>query len=205
MRLCAPDSTHHAECILHSSCIRCLVPTECTSDSDCATGYFCGSKLPPYGSNFYDNPGAVLPGQTMFLQQTMMGFDGSSVVSLPANSHPALVTDLTIFATVCQDVGNDGYVVGKGVNDRMRDFGLYLRSSKRTIWLAYGAEGNTPGFREILFFYDVSVADGSCHSVTAVVDSASNRAVLYIDGKAVGLRFPLPSFPEFRPGVSLWQ
>ena len=123
------------------------------------------------------------------------------MVSLPANSHPALVTDLTIFATVCQDVGNDGYVVGKGVSDRMRDFGLYLHSSKRTIWLAYGAEGNTPGFREILFFYDVSVAEGSCHSVTAVVDSASNRA----DGKAVGLRSLLPSFPEFRPGVSLWQ
>ena len=143
-----------------------------------------------------------MPGQTMFLQQTTMGFDGSSVVSLPANSHPSLVTDLTIFATVCQDIGNDGYVVGKGVNDRMRDFGLYLRSSKRTIWLAYGAEGNTPGFREILFFYDVSVADGSCHTVSAVVDSASNRAVLYIDGKAVGLRSPLPSFPEFRPGVS---
>ena len=143
-----------------------------------------------------------MPGQTMFLQQTTMGFDGSSVVSLPANSHPSLVTDLTIFATVCQDIGNDGYVVGKGVNDRMRDFGLYLRSSKRTIWLAYGAEGNTPGFREILFFYDVSVADGSCHTVSAVVDSASNRAVLYIDGKAVGLHSPLPSFPEFRPGVS---
>lgn len=138
----------------------------------------------------------------MFLQQPTMGFDGSSVVSLPANSHPSLVTDLTIFATVCQDIGNDGYVVGKGVNDRMRDFGLYLRSSKRTIWLAYGAEGNTPGFREILFFYDVSVADGSCHTVSAVIDSASNRAVLYIDGKAVGLRSPLPSFPEFRPGVS---
>ena len=143
-----------------------------------------------------------MPGQTMFLQQATMGFDGSSVVSLPANSHPSLVTDLTIFATVCQDIGNDGYVVGKGVNDRMRDFGLYLRSSKRTIWLAYGAEGNTPGFREILFFYDVSVADGSCHTVSAVIDSASNRAVLYIDGKAVGLRSPLPSFPEFRPGVS---
>lgn len=131
-----------------------------------------------------------------------MGFDGESVISLPASSHPPLVSDLTVFATVCQDLGNDGYVVGKGVNDRMRDFGLYLRSSKRTIWLAYGAQGGSSGFREILFFYDVSVADGSCHSVSAVIDSAGNRAVLYIDGEAVGLRAPLPSVPEFRPGVS---
>ena len=131
-----------------------------------------------------------------------MGFDGTSIISLPTTSNPPLSTDLTIFATVCQDVGNDGYVVGKGINDRMRDFGLYLRSTKKTVWLAYGADGTTPGFREILFFYNVTVADGACHSVSAVIDSASNRAVLYIDGEAVGIRAPLPSVPEFRPYVS---
>ena len=131
-----------------------------------------------------------------------MGFNGESVVSLPASSHPPLVSDITIFAVVCQEAQNDGYVVGKGINDRIRDFGLYLRSSKRTIWLAYGAEGPTDGFREILFFYNVSIADGSCHSIAAVVDSSANKAVLYIDGAAVGLRAPLPSTPEFRPQVS---
>ena len=132
-----------------------------------------------------------------------MGFRGDSVVSLPASFHPALMSDLTIFATVCQDAGNDGYVVGKGINDRMRDFGLYLRSSRRTVWLAYGTRGtNTTGFREILFFYNVTLADGDCHSIAAVIDSAGNRAVLYRDGQAVGLRSPLPSVPEFRPGVS---
>ena len=132
-----------------------------------------------------------------------MGFDGTSVISLPTTANPPLATDLTIFATVCQDVGNDGYVVGKGINDRMRDFGLYLRSTKQTVWLAYGADGTTPGFREILFFYNVTVADGNCHSVAAVIDSAANRAVLYIDGEAVGIRAPLPSVPEFRSYVSL--
>ena len=164
--------------------------------------YFCGSPLPAYGKNYYSNPGGAIPGQVMFLQQNPIGFDGASVISLPTTSNPPLSTDLTIFATVCQDIGNDGYVVGKGINDRMRDFGLYLRSTKQTVWLAYGADGVTPGFREILFFYNVTVADGGCHSVAAVIDSASNRAVLYIDGEPVGIRAPLPSVPEFRPFVS---
>ena len=165
--------------------------------------YFCGGPLPAYGQNQYNNPGGAIPGQVMFLQQNAMGFDGTSVISLPTTSNPPLTTDVTIFATVCQDIGNDGYVVGKGVNDRMRDFGLYLRSTKQTVWLAYGADGTTPGFREILFFYNVTVADGGCHSVAAVIDSASNRAVLYIDGEAVGIRAPLPSVPEFRSYVGL--
>ena len=112
------------------------------------------------------------------------------------------MSDLSIFATVCQEPGNDGYVIGKGINDKMRDFGLYLRSSRRTIWLAYGADGIDPGFREILFFTNVSVADGSCHSVAAVVDSSTNRAILYIDGAAFGIHTPLPSTPQFRPQVS---
>ena len=175
---------------------------ECSSDSECMANYFCGSPLPAYGLNYYSNPGGAIPGQVMFLQQNTMGFDGTSVISLTTTSNPPLSTDLTIFATVCQDIGNDGYVVGKGINDRMRDFGLYLRSTKQTVWLAYGADGITPGFREILFFYNVTVADGGCHSVAAVIDSASNRAVLYIDGEPVGIRAPLPSVPEFRPYVS---
>ena len=69
----------------------------------------------------------------MFLQQNMMQFNGRTVVPLPSTLHPQLTSDLTIFATVCQEPGNDGYIVGKGVNDRVRDFGLYLRSSKQTV------------------------------------------------------------------------
>ncbi len=115
------------------------------------------------------------------------------------------MTDITIFAVVSQAVGNDGYVVGKGVNDRMRDFGLYLRSSQKQVWLAYGAQDNGDGFREILSFKDIDVSssDGAFHSVAAVVDSAGSRAVIYIDGVAVSLQAPLPSPPEFKPGVGL--
>ena len=130
-----------------------------------------------------------------------MMFDGQSIVSLPASSTSSISNHLTIFATVCQEPGNDGYIVGKGINDRMRDFGLYFRSSKRTVWLAYGTDGVSPGFREILFFYNISVADGSCHTVAAVVDSSLNRAVLYVDGQVAAQRTSLPSVPEFRPEV----
>jgi len=130
-----------------------------------------------------------------------MSFDGQSVVSLSAIKTSGISNHLTIFATVCQDPGNDGYIVGKGINDRMRDFGLYLRSSKRTIWLAYGSDEKSPGFRDILFFYDVSVADGFCHSIAAVIDSSLNRALLFIDGEVAGQWTFLPSIPEFRPEV----
>ena len=170
-------------------------------DSDCSSGYFCGSRLPLNSSNFFQNPSAALPGENMFLQETPMSLDGMSVVAVTARDHPNLASDLTIFAVVRQDPNNDGYLVGKGINDRMRDFGLYLRSSKRTIWLAYGSDENGRGFRDILFFYDVSVADGNFHSITAVVESSISQATLYIDGEVVGTR-SLPSVPQFRPGVS---
>lgn len=174
----------------------------CSSNEDCSTGYFCGNPLPEPNKNFFDNPGAVIPGDIIFLQRDPMGFDGSSVVSLPSNTPPPLMTDLTIFATVCQADNNDGYVVGKGINDRIRDFGLYLRSSLRRVWIAYGSDGSSPGFRSFIYFYNVSLADGQCHSIAAVIDSASNRAVLYVDGEAIRIHAPLPSLPDFRPNVS---
>lgn len=175
----------------------------CTGDSDCSSGYFCGSAVPDPDKNFFDNSAGSIPGEILFLQRDVMGLDGNSVISVPSTSHPPLMTDLTIFATVCQDPGNNGYVVGKGINDQIRDFGLYLRSSRETVWLAYGATDDVDGFRHILFFYNVSVADGSCHSVAATIDSFSNRAVLYVDGEAVGIRSPLPGVPNFRPYVSI--
>ena len=72
------------------------------------------------------------------------------------------MTDLTIFATVCQEAN---YVVGKGRNDQIRDFGLYLQSSRRTIWLAYGASNISEGFRHIIVFYNISLADGNCQQL----------------------------------------
>lgn len=176
----------------------------CSSDIDCGNNFFCGSPVPTEEKNFFDNPGAAIPGEVVFLQRETMGFDGLSVVSLPSNTHPPLMTDLTIFATVCQTPGNDGYVVGKGISDRIRDFGLYLRSSRQTVWLAYGADGSNPGFRSFIYFYNVSVADGECHSVSAVIDSTSNRAVLYVDGVAIRIHAPLPSVPDFRPNVRIY-
>ena len=173
----------------------------CASDSDCSGNYFCGSQQPDAEKNFFDNPGSALPGEAVFLQREEMGFDGLSVVSLPSSEAPPLMTDLTIFAVVCQAEGNDGYVVGKGINDRLRDFGLYFRSSRQTVWLAYGTDGLNPGFRSIIYFYNISIADDQCHSVSVVIDSHSNRAVLYIDGQAVRIHAPLPSMPEFRPNV----
>ena len=164
-------------------------------------GYFCGSSVPGPDKNYFDNPGASIPGEVVFLQRESVLFDGFSVFQRPSNFHSSLMTDITIFVTVCQDGLNDGYIIGKGVNDRIRDFGLYLRSSMETVWLSYGTGENNPGFRSIIFFYNVSVADEKCHSIAAVIDSSSNRALLYIDGKAAKIHAPLPSFPNFRPYV----
>ncbi|KAL5467520.1 hypothetical protein EMCRGX_G031763 [Ephydatia muelleri] len=178
-------------------------PISCLADQDCDAGYFCGSQLPVYPKSYYESVSSAINGQVIFLQKSSMSFDGISFVSLPSTSHPPSVTDLTIFSTVCQTPGNDGYLLGKGVNDRMRDFGLYLRSTKKTIWLAYGVDGNNPGFRDIIFFYNVSVADGNCHSVAAVIDSGANSAFLYIDGQVVGHNKPLNSTVNLRPGYNM--
>ena len=196
----------HEEIIPRVSSVLFYVLTECVTDESCSSGYFCGSPLPKYGSNYYDHVGEVVSGDTTFLQQNTLQLNGRTVIPIENTLHPQLSSDLTIFATVCQEAGNDGYIVGKGVNDRVRDFGLYLRSSKQTVWLAYGYSDNeedeTSRFREILYFTNVLVADGSCHSVASVIDHSLNRAVLYIDGNAFDSR-NLPSTPEFLPEVSL--
>ena len=164
---------------------------------------FCGASVPGPDKSNFESPGAQIPGQIVFVQRESMTFDGLSVIQKPSNAHPSLMADLTIFATVCQDPLNDGYIIGKGVNDRFRDFGLYLRSTMRTVWLSYGTGENNPGFRSIIYFYNVSVADGMCHSIAAVVDHSGNRALLYIDGVATRIYSPLPSVPRFRPNVSI--
>ena len=174
----------------------------CTGDGDCSTGYFCGSELPYGDSNYFENPDLSLPGDNHFLLENTMQFNGEQIVSLSADYQPQISSELTIFAMVTQDADNDGYVVGKGINDRLRDFGLYLRSSQNTVWLAYGADEEGEGFREILFFYDVNIADGLPHTIGAVISGPANRAVLYVDGIPVRQRSPLPSVPTFRPGVS---
>lgn len=181
----------------------CDMHTACTKDSDCSSGYFCGGELPSGGSNYFENPELSLPGENSFLQEPALLFNGEEIVTLPADYQPQISSDLTIFAVVTQEKGNDGYVVGKGLNDRMRDFGLYLRSSQQLVWLAYGADEGGDGFREILYFDHVDIADGKSHTVGAVISGSANRAVLYVDGKAVSQKSSLPSVPTFRPGVRL--
>ena len=141
----------------------------------------------------------------MFLQNNPLYFNGEQLSTIKGADHPNLASDLTIFAVVNQTVGNDGYVIGKGINDKMRDFGLYLRSTKRTVWFIYGSDEDGEGYRDIIFFYDVSVADGNYHSIAAVIDSAANRAILYVDGVVVAQQSPLPKVPAFRPGVSKYM
>ena len=120
-------------------CLVYVFITECTADDSCSLGYFCGSPLPKYGSNYYDHVGEVVEGDSTFLQMNTMELDGKTVIPLPNTLHPQLSSDLTIFATVCQNAGNDGYIVGKGINDRVRDFCLYFRSRRKDsvagVWL----------------------------------------------------------------------
>ncbi len=144
-----------------------------------------------------------IPGETVFLQDNTMELNGEEVIALPVSEAAHLESDLSIFAVVYQEPGNDGYIVGKGINGDLRDFGLYFRSSRNTVWLVYGADSNGVGFKEIVFFYNVSIADGKFHSVSAIVDSTANRTQLFIDGVIVGQQSPLPSVPTFRPGVRI--
>ena len=144
-----------------------------------------------------------IPSETLFLQDNSMDFNGEEVVALPTSEAPQLESDISIFAVVMQEPNNDGYIVGKGINGDLRDFGLYFRSSRKTVWLVYGADSHGTGFKEIVFFYNVSIADGNFHSVSAIVDSTANRTLLLIDGEIVGQQSPLPSVPTFRPGVRI--
>lgn len=171
------------------------------SDLECTDDYFCGSEQPFNGSNYFENSLRKVSGETVFLQDTSVVLDGEDVVTLPAKDAPTLNSDITIFGVVFQEPNNDGYVIGKGINGNLRDFGLYLRSSRKTVWLVYGADNHGIGYKEIVFFHNVTVADGKYHSVAAVVDSTANRTQLYIDGIVVGQQSPLPSLPTFRPGV----
>ena len=198
--MCARTSryvTHVYLCfVLTLSCLF----IECR-DGVCEDGYYCGSPLPRYGNNDFTHPNSIIPGNVIFLQKDPQYFSGMNMTVLSADFHPQLIADLTIFATVNQEPGNDGYVVAKGRNDRIRDFGLYLRSSLKTIWLVYAVGSDIEEFAEILVFTDVSVDDRNDHSVAVVIDIAINQAILYIDGVAKNSK-TLPSIPVFRPGVS---
>jgi len=125
-------------------------------------------------------------------------FNGIMVEHRPVDDHPDVMKDITMFGVVQQSIDNDGYIVAKGINDQIRDFGVYLRSSKQQVWVPYRTVG---GSRDIIIFNDVVVADNNAfHSVAAVVDSINNRCILYLDGNVVDTK-PLIGEPEFNPEV----
>ena len=142
----------------------------------------------------------MLSGDMTVLVDNDTLFNGIIVEHRPVDDHPDVMKDITIFGVAQQVMDNDGYIVAKGVNDQFRDFGVYLRSSKKQVWVPYRTVG---GSRDIIIFNDVSIADGSAdfHSIAAVVDSVNNRCILYLDGNVVDTK-PLIGEPEFNPGVS---
>lgn len=153
----------------------------------------------PSNGSYYQSNETVLPGDMTVLVSNDTLFNGMIVEHKPVDDHPDVMKDVTIFGVVQQIVGNDGYIVAKGINDQIRDFGVYLRSSKQQIWVPYRTVG---GSRDIIIFNDVVVADSSAfHSVAAVVDSVNNRCILYLDGNVVDTK-SLIGEPEFNPGVS---
>ena len=159
---------------------------------------FCGLQEFPNDGNYYQRDESVLPGDMIVLISSDTLFNGIIVEHRPVDDHPEVMKDITMFAVVQQSIGNDGYIVAKGINDQFRDFGMYLRSSKDQIWIPYRTAG---GSRDIIIFDNVVVADNNFHSVAAVVDSINNRCVVYLDGNVVDTK-SLIGEPEFNPGVS---
>ena len=104
--------------------------------------------------------------------------------------------DVTIITYVQQDDSNTGYVIAKGFDDEMRDWGLLLAYNR--IALIYRTD---MGSYETVTFSGVTVADGRNHSVAAIIDSKNNQAVISVDGDVSTA--VLNQQPEFRPGVSL--
>lgn len=104
--------------------------------------------------------------------------------------------DVTIITYVQQDESNSGYVIAKGFDDAMRDWGLLLAYNR--IVLTYRTD---KGPYETVTFNGVTVADGRNHSVAAVIDSRNGQAIISVDGDVSTAA--LNQQPEFRPGVSL--
>ena len=173
-----------------SSCI------VCTTDDDCFGSGFCGSAIPSYGSNYFESNVVDIPGEeTTFISQPEQ-FDGLRIIRRPATDHPDLDTALTIVAYIQQDDYNTGYVIAKGYDDQMRDWGLLLAYNRIAIVYRINAESY-----ETITFSEVTVADGHDHFIAAVIDSTKNQVFISIDG--VVTTAILNHQPMFQPGVSL--
>lgn len=137
-----------------------------------------------------------IPGEeTTFISQPKQ-FDGLTIIRRPATDHPDLDMSLTIIAYIQQYDYNTGYVIAKGYDDQMRDWGLLLAYNR--IEIVYRINEKS---YETITFSRVTVADGHNHSIAAVIDSTNKQALISVDG--VVYTAALNELPIFQPGVSL--
>lgn len=167
----------------------------CTTDDDCFGSGFCGNAIPSYGSNYFESDIVDIPGEESTYISKAERFDGLRIIRRPATDHPNLDMDLTITTYIQQDPSNSGYVIAKGFDDQMRDWGLLLAYNR----IAIVYRTNT-GSYETVTFSGITVADGYNYSVSAVIDGTNNQAFISVNGEVTAIT--LNRQPEFRPGVS---
>ena len=179
--------------------------SECTSEDSCTDvlfreGAVCGGlEFPSYGSNFFERSDSRLAGMIEYLQKEPMVFDYETKPRvIPIAEHPNITTDLTIFALVDQALGNDGYVIAKGIDSRTRDYSLYLKSGGPSVWLSYRASDGTSNN---LVFTNVDISGKGPTTVAAIIDSENGRAELFVNGSSVFKKI-LRMTPAFQPDVS---
>lgn len=137
-----------------------------------------------------------IPGkETTYISQAKQ-FDGLRIIRRPATDHPDLDMALTIVAYVQQDDYNTGYVIAKGYDDQMRDWGLLLAYNRIDLVYRINAESY-----ETITFSGVTVADGQDHFIAAVIDSTKDQVFISVD--EVITTAVLNHQPKFQPGVSL--
>ena len=177
----------------------------CQDYADCLPGYeFCYGPLPGDGSSDIPDPSLNLIGSGHTYVDTLHDFTQSvlTFLTVPATDHPALTPDLTIFGLFSQVPDNDAYIIAKGYDDVMRDFGLYLRGSHDATWLVYSNAGGN--YSTQVFLHDTPIDDGEFHTIAATIDTATGRAALYVDGELLEYQ-RLEATPSFSDSFSeLW-
>ena len=181
------------------------VPYVCQDYTDCLAGYsFCYGPLPEDGSSDIPDPSLNLIGSGHTYVDTLHDFTQSvlTFLTVPSTDHPDLTPDLTIFGVFSQMPGNDAYLIAKGYDDVMRDFGLYLRGSQNSTWLVYSNAGGN--YSTQVFLHDIPIDDGEFHTIAATIDTATGRASLYVDGELFEYQ-NLEAMPEYSASSNeLW-
>ncbi|KAI6652593.1 hypothetical protein LOD99_4378 [Oopsacas minuta] len=155
----------------------------CQDYTDCLAGSeFCYGPLPDDGSSVIPDPSLNLIGMGHNYVDTLHDFTQSHLtfLTIPATDHPALTPDITLFGVFNQVPDNDAYLIAKGHDVIMRDFGLYLRGSEDFTWLVYSNTGGN--YTTQVFFHESPIDDGVYHTIAATIDTDTMRAALYVDG-----------------------